>query len=530
MGRTILILFLSMMGVLLPRKAGAQISPGPLAQAHAHLEGMANCTRCHSLGNKVTNEKCLACHTPIRDRVSRNKGYHAGAEVKGKMCYTCHNDHHGRNFQIIRFDTESFDHRKTGYPLEGKHSGADCRSCHQQKYISDPSLKKLKNTFLGLPVSCSSCHEDVHLGHLGKECQECHTPEQFSPAARFDHQQSAFPLKGKHRQVKCEACHKRSLKNDKAFTLYRGLKYQRCADCHQDPHGGRFGQDCRQCHSEESFTLVKGQGSFDHSRTRFPLEGRHERVRCADCHKGKLTDPLAFARCTDCHKDYHQGDFVSEGAVTDCRECHSVQGFAGSSFSIERHQTGPFPLKGAHLATPCLACHKRGESWKFRAVGQGCRDCHEDFHAGKIDARYYPEQDCQSCHSENSWREISFSHSVTRFPLEGKHAEASCRQCHFRPGLGGVPVQTFQGLSAVCENCHPDAHYAQFKVQDLTDCSRCHEPLDWLARRFDHDRTRFPLEGRHLEVTCDKCHPRITLGAISYVRYKYEDVRCENCH
>ncbi|MBE0642374.1 MAG: cytochrome c3 family protein [Bacteroidales bacterium] len=510
--------------------ATAQISPGPLSEVHAHLEGMSNCTKCHSLGNKVTNEKCLACHTAIRDRVEQNKGYHSSAPVKGKMCYSCHNDHHGRKFQIIRFDAESFDHRLAGYILEGKHKEAACRDCHKSAFISNPELKKSKTTYLGLSTSCAGCHEDVHLGTLGTDCKTCHGQNAFKPAPGFDHQRTSFPLAGKHRDVECSDCHKESVRNGKPFRNYSGLAFKRCTDCHKDPHEGRFGQDCKQCHSEESFTLVKGTGSFDHQQTRFPLEGQHKRVNCRDCHKTKLTDPLAFTRCADCHTDYHQGDFVKENKTTDCSECHSVQGFNGSSFSLEKHQQSPFPLNGAHLATPCFACHKKTEKWRFRSIGLVCRDCHDDVHENRIDPKYYPGKDCRSCHSENSWKDIAFDHSLTPFPLSGKHSTTSCRSCHFKTN-GTEPVQqVFSGLGVLCENCHPDAHYQQFAVEGKTDCGRCHEPEDWKARLFDHSRSRFPLEGKHKEVACEKCHPRISVGDISYVRYKYEDIRCENCH
>jgi hypothetical protein len=37
----------------------AQISPGDLSNPHSNLEGISNCTQCHVLGNKQTNEKCL---------------------------------------------------------------------------------------------------------------------------------------------------------------------------------------------------------------------------------------------------------------------------------------------------------------------------------------------------------------------------------------------------------------------------------------------------------------------------------------
>ncbi len=60
-------------------KGQSQISPGDLAAPHAHLEGMSNCTQCHILGEKVSNEKCLACHKELKKRIDLQKGYHSSS-------------------------------------------------------------------------------------------------------------------------------------------------------------------------------------------------------------------------------------------------------------------------------------------------------------------------------------------------------------------------------------------------------------------------------------------------------------------
>lgn len=62
--------------VLISNNAYAQISPGKLAKAHAELEGMSNCTQCHTLGGGPDTKKCLACHQEIQQRLDQKKGYH----------------------------------------------------------------------------------------------------------------------------------------------------------------------------------------------------------------------------------------------------------------------------------------------------------------------------------------------------------------------------------------------------------------------------------------------------------------------
>jgi hypothetical protein len=90
--------------LILALLVSAQISPGKLAEPHAHLEGISNCTQCHLLGEKVTDEKCLHCHQEIDERIKDRKGYHVSAEVRANDCIKCHSDHHGREFKMIRFD------------------------------------------------------------------------------------------------------------------------------------------------------------------------------------------------------------------------------------------------------------------------------------------------------------------------------------------------------------------------------------------------------------------------------------------
>ena len=103
-----------------------QISPGDLTKAHAHLEGLKNCTKCHILSEKETTSKCLECHKEIKLLIDQNKGYHASLEAKGKKCAECHGEHFGRDFKIINFNQDKFDHRLAGYKLEGKHAALKC--------------------------------------------------------------------------------------------------------------------------------------------------------------------------------------------------------------------------------------------------------------------------------------------------------------------------------------------------------------------------------------------------------------------
>ena len=136
----------------------AQISPGVLSKVHSQLEGLSNCTKCHELGEKVSSAKCLACHTELKARIDQNKGYHVSAEVKGKQCANCHNDHHG-------------------FKLTGAHTKKKCEDCHKSAFIKDTKIKAKKFTYLGLKTECLTCHDDYHQKTLSASCADCHNDE-----------------------------------------------------------------------------------------------------------------------------------------------------------------------------------------------------------------------------------------------------------------------------------------------------------------------------------------------------------------
>ncbi len=206
-----------------PRATGGQdlgnlLSPGRLSKAHAKLEGLDNCQKCHEPGRKVTAEKCLACHAPIAERIAAKKGVHR--DVKGD-CVSCHVEHAGVDAELRPFDTKKFDHAaETGFALDGKHAplAANCQSCHKTR------------SFLTLKPACASCHADKHKGRMGPDCASCHTTAvAFKEAAKtFDHSKAAFPLTGAHATVACANCHK--------TPDFRVAKFGACNDCHRDPH------------------------------------------------------------------------------------------------------------------------------------------------------------------------------------------------------------------------------------------------------------------------------------------------------
>ncbi|MEI7895695.1 MAG: cytochrome C [bacterium] len=522
--------------VLFSRSGFGQISPGELSKAHTSLEGITNCTKCHILGKKVSNQKCLECHTELKARTDLQKGYHSSSDVKGKECVSCHSDHHGLNFQIIRFDKDKFNHDLTGFKLTGAHAKKKCIDCHKREHISDQKIKKKTFTYLGLNPACLTCHTDYHQQTLSANCAECHDQEAFKPVTKFDHNKAKFQLVGKHQEVLCVTCHKIGVKNNLKYQEFKGIKFDNCTSCHKDAHNNKFGQVCTQCHTGSSFSIIKGGQNFDHDKTDFKLYGRHLKVTCIECHKTKLTNALKFDKCTDCHTDYHKNQFAKQGVSPDCSQCHTVYGFKEFNYTIAQHNEGIFPLKGAHLATPCFACHKKQISktdttWHFREIGKQCIDCHKNYHQNFISDKYYPGSSCESCHSEARWSKVNFDHAKTNFELTGAHAKKTCRDCHFKKTEGAEPTQQFSGLPKTCFSCHTDIHARQFEKNGETDCFSCHgvdafKPVT----KFDHSKTLFPLDGKHKNVACAKCHKPAQDKGIAFILYKIKEFKCENCH
>ena len=65
-----------------------------------------------------------------------------------------------------------------------------------------------------------------------------------------------------------------------------------------------------------SFSKVKNLKNFDHSKTSFPLEGKHGKVACSKCHINGFKKKLKFRFCDDCHEDKHSGQLIQKTTIT----------------------------------------------------------------------------------------------------------------------------------------------------------------------------------------------------------------------
>jgi hypothetical protein len=573
----------------------AQISPGPLAKPHASLEGPRNCTQCHGGGNESTTQRCLACHREIAQLQQQGQGFHARRDARG-ACSSCHPDHAGREFALIQWPggaPERFDHaRGTGYALDGSHATAKCTACHATRLRVSPAAKlsPRRNTvgWVGLETSCTSCHDDLHRGTLDGACTRCHDTGRWQDAPGFDHARTRYPLTGKHKAVKCAACHLAPAlepPTDSAGRLVpvlRPVPFKDCAVCHTDRHRGSLTGECSRCHVTSSFRTID-RAAFDHDRTRYPLRGKHATVACASCHGGsQAATPViadtaasrpaarvaastrtnmrpAFGACTACHADAHAGQLTGRSDGGACNACHSLDGWRPSTFGVAAHSSTRLPLDGAHASTSCSGCHApdrkglpalRGNAapglgrMVMRPPETTCAQCHADPHVWREPAA---APTCTACHTTRAFRPTRMNasaHPSAGYALEGAHLAVPCVGCHetmaraparstlvaATPGVARLDLRTAR---PTCAGCHADPHRGQSGAVASGECERCHTVRAFApASLFDHARdARFRLEGAHARAPCAACH-RQSSGATAGAPLGYGGLStaCESCH
>jgi len=461
------------------------VMPGPVSSAHVKYE--KNCSECHSPLDKIGQKTlCLECHENVGLDIKKQQGFHGrNPQVSPAECKSCHTDHEGRDADIVGLTRETFDHKVTDFPLTGKHIETTCDQCH----VANKKLHEAK-------TDCFSCHEkdDQHQGEMGKDCASCHTTNLW-PKVKFDHSKTKFPLKGSHEKVACNSCH--------PDTRYKQTPTE-CVACHggNDEHEGRFGQDCKSCHTEKDWKKT----TFDHGKnTDFALKGKHDTIDCEACHVSTTPKKKVLTKCNDCHGDV---DIHKGRNGVKCQECHGETDWGKTSFSHDKDTK--YILTGAHKDVDCFACH-RGEA-KVGAKPRDCVDCHkaDDVHKGQMGLV------CENCHGETTWSEkINFDHDLTAFPLVGLHAITACDECHTN--------QQFKDAKTDCVACHKadDSH----KKSLGTDCAACHNPNGWDFWQFDHNQqTKFDLDGSHTGLACAACHAVPTTGKIKLSQ------DCVDCH
>ena len=161
----------------------------PLLGAH----GGVACQACHTQGFEAPlPRQCSGCH---RDA-------HAGEF--GQRCEGCHES---TRWAAPGFNADA--HRRTNFPLVGRHAVLPCTECH---------VDQRGPVFSRKTVECIGCHQQdfertrlVSVDHValgfGTDCRQCHTPWRFQ-GARFPGHDACFQLsRGEHANIPCQRCH-----------------------------------------------------------------------------------------------------------------------------------------------------------------------------------------------------------------------------------------------------------------------------------------------------------------------------------
>ncbi len=516
-------------------------APGPLIEGHKDLEG-SDCLKCHDAGKGINQTLCLSCHKEIKKYVDLKKGYHG---LQKQSCIECHSDHKGRSFDSVQFDTKTFDHKKTGYILEGKHADIQCAKCHQAKRTDKP-IRPGDTRYLEKQSTCVSCHkkDDIHFYQPGKfakqDCNACHGLKTWKDDITFNHKRdTGYALNGKHAESKCQDCHGPTKLRKQTVYKWPTLKKAECLACHKDQHLKNLGPKlsgggkCLSCHTEQNWKVE----NFDHKKTTsYPLKGKHAESKCIDCHKQRpeiQKKGLGFFKfaglkqdCLSCHKDQHRGNLSAKfSGSSRCLECHSMNGWSIEPFN---HKVTGYPLRGKHSELKCVECHKQAAnkpmaimagttagqaptasphigSLKFTGLKQNCLSCHTDEHRfGKYSSRRFKKpNDCLVCHNETDWKkQTQFDHRKdAHYALTGEHQTTSCAECHLQkmpislkpiatgtePRFSKLPVGVYHWNNLKqkdCETCHTNPHVGQFSQKLLNKkCAECHTTEGWYNQK-----------------------------------------------
>ena len=366
----------------------------------------------------------------------------------------------------------------------------------------------------------------------------------------------------------CASCHSQSGLDDGCLSCHAEIKTQLIEESGYHHHlmteAETRGETvtCGSCHKEHSghnFPLTNDdtwgaqvRAAFRHPHVEFGLEGKHDRLECAECHGIKLEEPVVVpgfgiaARpqtflgldqdCRSCHDDPH-----SSGLSGECKTCHGQETFHPT---VAFRHADHFALAGPHETDECWRCHslppsgtaQRPFPFPFEdARGTECSDCHQTPHHSDLGGA------CESCHdgTEHEWTTALAHvtperHAVVGFSLEGPHAAVSCSQCHprdlaFEERYHDPLEPGYLRTQDTCRGCHEDVHRGQFQER-YTRCLDCHQPHAFQPTTFGSERhaVAFELQGAHAGVACSSCHRQD--DAIGGRRFVGTTHRCRDCH
>ena len=232
----------------------------PLTGRHRDV----TCAACHPGGDfaKPVPRACAACHRDVH------------AQRLGQRCDRCHDT---GSFKQASFGPEQ--HRRTAFPLTGRHASIPCEECHADR----------RDRAFSRPVSqCVACHQKDYdrtsldprlLDHVAAgfatDCRTCHGAWRFYPGA-FPAHEVCFAIKaGPHAGIGCRSCHTGGI------PPYVAGQAMTCSSVPPPPTQPA---DCMHCHGSPDHTGVAGY--------------QPSNPRCYECHRFSTAVPRTVPRTT----------------------------------------------------------------------------------------------------------------------------------------------------------------------------------------------------------------------------------------
>ncbi len=242
---------------------------------------------------ELESDECSNCHYDI----------HKG-QFKDQKCDACHSVK--KEWKDYMFDHES---EKFSYKLEGRHKEVECEKCHERSEVRYTEFKREKKAFVSVfkyleSDECSNCHYDIHKGQFkDQKCDACHSVKQEWENNTFSHESEnyrGYKIEGKHVDVECVKCHKRSEFSYTEFNrkkkvlagTFKPLQSKKCNDCHKDDHKGVFKEiemvqsvTCSNCHSvEKEWKDYIYKHKEDSRYHKYNPGGQVKESKCQECH------------------------------------------------------------------------------------------------------------------------------------------------------------------------------------------------------------------------------------------------------
>ena len=223
-----------------------------------------------------------------------------------------------------------------------------------------------------------------------------------------------------------------------------------------------------------------------------------------------VTLGLVVSFWRDGYSMFNPGELTSQN-----RSNVTLSGFSSHAAFESQCERCHAPLETT-MADLCLQCHQTVMNQIAGPVGT-----HGDL--GNI-------QDCRVWHPDHRGRDydpmaaayVHFDHTLTGFSLIWHQVDfdttpMDCFDCHINEnGLELTP--------GACQSCHTEyaAAYMETHLHDFGEnCLACHDGSGDMTQ-FNHDKTRFPLEGMHTQTRCGGCHIDGQLSNLPLV--------CDACH